>query len=49
MEKQEVYKLREHYRRVHPSIGLYSPSWTWMGLDLSPRVADFSMEGFFSP
>ena len=26
MEKQEVHKLRGHYRRVHSSIGLYSPS-----------------------
>ena len=26
VEKQEVHKLREHYRRVHSSIGLYSPS-----------------------
>ena len=26
VEKQEVHKLREHYRQVHSSIGLYSPS-----------------------
>ena len=26
MEKQEVHKLREQYRQVHSSIGLYSPS-----------------------
>ena len=29
-EKQEVYKLGEHCRRVHSSIGLYSPSWTYV-------------------
>ena len=51
MEKQEVHKLREHYRRVYSSIGLYSPSYTYLDLDLdfSPRVADFSMLGFYSP
>ena len=49
MEKQEVHKLREHYRRVHSSIGLYSPSWTEMGLDFSLRVADSAMEGSYSP
>ena len=26
VEKQEVHKFRENYRRVHSSIGLYSPS-----------------------
>ena len=26
VEKQEVHKLREHYRWVHSSIGLFSPS-----------------------
>ena len=25
---EEVDKLREHYRQVHPTIGLYIPSWT---------------------
>ena len=25
---EEVDKLREHYRQVHSSIGLYIPSWT---------------------
>ena len=49
MEKQEVYKLREHYRRVHSSISLYSPSYTYLGLDFSPRVADFAMLCFYSP
>ena len=36
IEKQEVHKLGEHCRRVHSSIGLYSPSWTYLGLDFSP-------------
>ena len=36
MEKHEVHKLEEHCRRVHSSIGLYSPSWTYLGLDFSP-------------
>ena len=49
MEKQEVHKLREHYRWVHSSIGLYSPSWTYLGLDFSPKVADLAMLGFYSP
>ena len=49
MEKQEVYKLREHYRQVHSSIGLYIPSWTYMGLDFSLQVAATAMEGSYSP
>ena len=49
MEKQEVHKLGEHCRRVHSSIGLCSPSWTYLGLDFSPRVVDSSMEGFCKP
>ena len=36
-------------RRVHSSIGLYSPSWILVGLDFSPRVADSVMEGFYRP
>ena len=36
-------------RRVHSSIGLYSPSWILVGLDFSPKVADSAMEGFYSP
>ena len=47
MEKQEVHKLGEHCRRVHSSIGPYSPSWTYMGLDFSPRVADSTMGCFW--
>ena len=49
MEKQEVHKLREHYRRVHSSIGLYSPSYSYLGLDFSPWVADLAMEGSCNP
>ena len=26
MKKQEVHKLGEHCRRVHSSVGFYSPS-----------------------
>ena len=26
MDVEEVHKLSEHYRQVHSSIGLYSPS-----------------------
>ena len=37
----------KHYHMVNSSIGLYSPSWTYMGLDFSQRVA--AMEGFYSP
>ena len=46
---EEVDKLREHYRQVHSSIALYSPSWTYLDLDFSPRVADFAMRGSYSP
>ena len=49
MEKQEVHKLGEYCRRVHSSIGLYSPLWTYMGLDFSPHVVDSAMEGFCNP
>ena len=28
VDVEEVDKLREHYRQVHSSIGLYIPSWT---------------------
>ena len=49
MEKQEVHKLGEHYRRVHSSIGLCSPLWTYLGLDFSPWVVDSVMEGFCNP
>ena len=40
MEKQEVHKSGEHCRRVHSSIGLYSPSYTYLGLDFSSQVID---------
>ena len=49
MEKQEVHKLSGHYRWVHSSIGLYSPSYTYLGLDFSPWVADLAMEGSCNP
>ena len=47
---EEVDKLREHYRQVHSSIGLYIPSWSSVGLDFSLQVADFptDMEGSYS-
>ena len=48
MEVQEVHKLREHYRQVHSSIGLYIPSLTYLDLDFSPRVAATGMEGSYS-
>ena len=46
---EEVDKLREHYRQVHSSIGLYIPSWTYIHLDSSPQVVDFAMQGSHSP
>ena len=46
---EEVDKLREHYRQVHSSIGLYIPSLTYLDLDFSPRVAATGMEGSYSP
>ena len=39
---EEMDKLREQYRQVHSSIGLYNPSWIQVGLDFSPWVADFA-------
>ena len=38
-----------HCRGVHSSTDFYSASWTYMGLDFSPRVADFAMEGLCNP
>ena len=35
--------------RVHSSIGLYSPSWTYIHLGSFSRAADFSMTGLCSP
>ena len=49
MEKQEVHEVGGHYRGVHSSTDFYSPSWTYMGLDFSPMVVDFSMESFCNP
>ena len=49
VDVEEVHKLGEHCREVHSSIGFYSPTWTYMGLDLSPRVTDSAMEGFYNP
>ena len=49
MEKQEVHTVEAPCRRVHSPIGLYSPSWTYMGLDFSPRVADYAKEGSYNP
>ena len=45
----EVDKLREHYRQVHSSIGLCSPSWTYIHLGSSPQVVATGMEGSYSP
>ena len=39
----------KHYHMVNSSIGFYSSSWTYIHLDSSPRVADFSMAGFCNP
>ena len=39
----------KYYHMVNSSIGLYSPSWTYIHLDSSPRVADFSMTGSCNP
>ena len=43
------YTVEAPCRRVHSSNGLYSPSWIYVGLDFSPRVADFAMRGSYSP
>ena len=49
MVKQEVHNLGKHCRRVNSSLGFYSPSWIYMGLDFSPMVVDSTMEGSYSP
>ena len=46
---EEVNKLREHYRQVHSSIGLYIPSVTYLDLDFSLQVVDFAIQGSYSP
>ena len=45
---EEVDKLREHYRQVHSSIGLYIPSVTYLDLDFSLQVVATGMEGSYS-
>ena len=49
VDVEEVHKLGEHCRMVHSSIGPYSPSWTYMSLDFSPRVVDSAMGCFCNP
>ena len=39
----------KHYHMVNSSIGFYSPSWTYMGLDFSLQVAATAMEGSCNP
>ena len=39
----------KHYHMVNSSIGLYSPSWTYIHLGSSPQVADFAMTGLCNP
>ena len=46
---RRVHKLRKHYRQVHSSIGLYSPSWTYIHLGSFPQAADLDMTGLCSP
>ena len=36
VDVEEVHKLREHYRQVHSSIGLYIDSWIYIHLGSSP-------------
>ena len=45
---EEVDKLREHYKQVHSSIGLYIPSVTYLDLVFSLQVAATGMEGSYS-
>ena len=39
----------KNYHMVNSSIDFHSPSWTYLDLDFSPRVADFAMQGSYSP
>ena len=39
----------KHYHMVNSSIGFYSPSWTYIHLDSSPQVANFSMTSSCNP
>ena len=45
---EEVDKLREHYRQVHSSNGLYNPSWIYIHLGSSLQVVATGMEGSYS-
>ena len=39
----------KYYLMVNSTIGFYSPSWTYIHLDSSPQVVDFSMAGLCNP
>ena len=39
----------KYYHMMNSPIGFYSPSWTYIYLDFSPQVADFAIQGFYSP
>ena len=39
----------KYYHMVNSSIGLCSPSWTYIHLDSSPQVGDFAMTGSCNP
>ena len=50
MDVEGVHTMEAPCRRVHlPMEDFYSPSWTYIHLDSSPRVADFAMAGFCNP
>ena len=43
------YTMEAPCRRVHSSIGLYSPSWTYIHLGSFQQVVDLAMTGLCSP
>ena len=49
MAEKLRYTVEAPCRWVHSSIGLYSPSWTYIHLGSSPQVDDFVMTGLCNP
>ena len=39
----------KYYHMVNSTIIFYNPSWTYIHLDSSLQVADFAMQGSYSP
>ena len=49
MAEELRYTVEAPCRRVHSSIGLYSPTWIYVDLDFSLQVVATAMEGSCNP